>query len=162
MNSPIENPIDRIILAPERRLLVPYSDMQIWRMEKDEKFPGRIWLGPNRVGWILSEVIEWIEAKKAERSPVALTRKAPHEVERSLTGNFSLRNRPDGRNDERDDALTAANMKMSVNQARIENVLGMREAIKMAADMELSADQADMIAEADAALTDLLATWGAH
>ena len=67
MNNPIENSIDRIILAPERRVLVPYSDMQIWRMEKDEKFPRRISLGPNRVGWILSEILEWIAAKKADR-----------------------------------------------------------------------------------------------
>lgn len=96
MYTPVETPIDRIILAPERRVLVPFSDMHIWRMEKDEKFPRRIRLGPNRVGWILSEVIEWIEAKKAERSPVALTRKALHEEERSLTGNFPVRHRPDG------------------------------------------------------------------
>jgi prophage regulatory protein len=95
MDSPVDPLIDRIILAPERRVLVPYSDMHIWRMEKDEKFPRRIRLGPNRVGWILSEVIEWIEAKKAERSPVALTRKAPHEVERSLLRNFPVRKRPD-------------------------------------------------------------------
>ncbi len=58
---------DRIILAPERRQLVPYSDMHIWRMEKSGTFPHRLKLGPNRVGWMLSEVIEWIEARKAER-----------------------------------------------------------------------------------------------
>ena len=58
---------DRIILAPERRLLVPYSDMHIRRMEKDGRFPRRIRLGPKRVGWSLREVVGWIEERKAER-----------------------------------------------------------------------------------------------
>ena len=44
---------DRIILAPERRQLVPYCDQQIWRKEKDGTFPKRIKLGPHRVGWSL-------------------------------------------------------------------------------------------------------------
>jgi prophage regulatory protein len=61
---------DRIILNSERRVLVPYSDMQIWRMEKAGTFPKRIKLGPNRVGWILSEVLEWIENRKAEREAI--------------------------------------------------------------------------------------------
>jgi prophage regulatory protein len=58
---------DRIILAPERRQLVPYSDMQIWRKEKSGTFPPRIKLGPHRVGWSLREVLDWIDARKAER-----------------------------------------------------------------------------------------------
>lgn len=58
---------DRIILAPERRQLVPYSDMHIWRKEKAGTFPRRIRLGPNRVGWSLKEVLKWIEDRKAER-----------------------------------------------------------------------------------------------
>ena len=60
--------IDRIILAPERRKLVPYSDMTIWRLERVNKFPRRIKLGANRVGWSLNEIIEWIEARKSERN----------------------------------------------------------------------------------------------
>ena len=58
---------DRIIDAKERRELVPYSDMHIWRLEKSGIFPRRIQLGPNRVGWSQQEVIDWIEARKAER-----------------------------------------------------------------------------------------------
>jgi prophage regulatory protein len=59
--------IDRIILAPERRRLVPYSDMHIWRKEQAGTFPRRIKLGPHRVGWSLEEVIQWIDERKAER-----------------------------------------------------------------------------------------------
>ena len=58
---------NRIILAPERRQLVPYSDVHIWRKEKAGTFPKRIKLGPNRVGWSLQEILDWIEDRKAER-----------------------------------------------------------------------------------------------
>ena len=58
---------DRIITSKERRELVPYSDMHIWRLERAGQFPLRIHLGANRVGWSLAEVEEWIEAKKANR-----------------------------------------------------------------------------------------------
>ena len=58
---------DRIIDAAERRELVPYSDMHVWRLERDGKFPRRIPLGAKRVGWSLREVQEWIEARKAGR-----------------------------------------------------------------------------------------------
>ncbi len=59
--------IDRIIDAHERRRLVPYSDMHINRKEKAGTFPKRIKIGPNRVGWSLNEVLDWIAARKAER-----------------------------------------------------------------------------------------------
>ena len=65
---PMEPAEDRIILSSERRQLIPYSDMHIWRMEKDGRFPCRIKLGPNRVGWSPQEVREWIDIRKAERN----------------------------------------------------------------------------------------------
>ena len=59
---------DRIVSSKERRQLVPYSDMHIWRLERAGKFPRRLRLGPNRVGWSLHEIREWIEERKEERS----------------------------------------------------------------------------------------------
>jgi prophage regulatory protein len=58
---------DRLIDAKERRLLVPFSDMHVWRLERDGKFPKRIKIGPNRVAWQLSEILAWIEAKADAR-----------------------------------------------------------------------------------------------
>ena len=58
---------DRIISAKERRALVPYSDMHVWRLERAGGFPRRIRLGAHRVGWSLREVIAWIEGRKADR-----------------------------------------------------------------------------------------------
>ncbi len=64
----MDDSFDRIILSPERRKYVPYSDMHIWRLEKAGKFPLRIKLNPNgRVGWSLHEVMSWIAARKSER-----------------------------------------------------------------------------------------------
>ena len=59
---------DRIISAGERRRLVPYSDMHIWRLERDGRFPRRVRLGANRVGWSFREVQDWIESRKIERN----------------------------------------------------------------------------------------------
>ena len=58
---------DRIISKIELLTLVPYGFAQITRMEKVETFPLRIKLGPNRIGWLLSEVQAWIAERKQER-----------------------------------------------------------------------------------------------
>lgn len=58
---------DQIIRQKELQALVPYSGMHLWRLEKVGRFPRRIKLGPNRVGWSLNEVNAWLEARKAER-----------------------------------------------------------------------------------------------
>jgi len=73
MSDPAEDqsvptrPEDRIVPAKERRKIIPYIDMHVWRLEKAGLFPKRIRLGANRVGWSLSELQDWIAAKKAER-----------------------------------------------------------------------------------------------
>ena len=58
---------DRLIDAKERRLLVPYSDMHVWRLEREGKFPKRIKIGANRVAWRLSEILAWIDEKADAR-----------------------------------------------------------------------------------------------
>jgi len=57
----------RIIGFAERRRLVPYSDVHIWRLEKANRFPKRIKLGEHRVGWDLGEILAWIETRKSQR-----------------------------------------------------------------------------------------------
>jgi prophage regulatory protein len=59
--------IDRIISGREVHEMVSYSLMQIWRLERDGRFPKRIRLGPGRIGWSLREIQDWIAARKAER-----------------------------------------------------------------------------------------------
>jgi predicted DNA-binding transcriptional regulator AlpA len=55
----------KIIRRAERRRRVPYSDTQIWRMERVGIFPRRVLLNPDAgpqggVGWYEDEVDQWI------------------------------------------------------------------------------------------------------
>ena len=66
----------RLITKVELRQLVPYTPQHILRLEKRGRFPRRIQVGPNRVGWLLSEVESWIAARVAERDGGAPTDRA--------------------------------------------------------------------------------------
>ena len=57
----------RILRKKDIRDKLGLSDVTIWKMERDGNFPKRINIGPNSVGWIESEVDQWIEKKAAER-----------------------------------------------------------------------------------------------
>lgn len=59
----------RVIGKPELRLLVPYCDQHIRRLEKAGKFPKRLQLGENRVGWYLREVLAWIASREVRDYP---------------------------------------------------------------------------------------------
>jgi len=58
----------RIIRKPELFSKIGLSDATIWRMEKTGRFPGRIKLGGNSVGWFNNEIDKWLSVKAAERS----------------------------------------------------------------------------------------------
>ena len=55
--------VPRIITKKELLTLVPYTPQHILRLEKQGKFPKRIEIGPRRVGWWLSEVLDWLSNK---------------------------------------------------------------------------------------------------
>lgn len=55
----------RIITQRELRLLVPYTPQHILRLEKAGKFPRRIRLGQNRIGWLLTDIEAWILSRQA-------------------------------------------------------------------------------------------------
>lgn len=61
----------RIIRKPEVRARVGLSDVQIWRLERAGKFPKRVQIGPKAVGWVESEVDEWIDEKVEARGAAA-------------------------------------------------------------------------------------------
>ena len=44
-----------------------YSPAHIARLEKAGTFPRRVQLGAGRVGWLESEVEDWLKARVAER-----------------------------------------------------------------------------------------------
>ena len=46
---------------------ISYSKVQLWRLERQNKFPKRVPLGPGRHGWLDSEIDEWIMTRVSER-----------------------------------------------------------------------------------------------
>ena len=57
---------ERSLRLAELQQLVPYSKMHIDRLEKDGRFPKRIHPGAGRVVWLQSEVMAWLQSKRAE------------------------------------------------------------------------------------------------
>jgi len=57
----------RIISKRQLKEMIPYSLQHIARLEKAGLFPKRVQLGPNRVGWIESEVLDWIQERMDAR-----------------------------------------------------------------------------------------------
>ena len=60
-------PPDRVILEPERALITGYSRGWWWKLEQEGMVPKRIKLGPKRVGWLLSELEQWLRERAAAR-----------------------------------------------------------------------------------------------
>ena len=58
----------RILSKRDLKELVLYSPQHIARLEKAGKFPKRVQLGPNRVGWVESEVLDWLTKRMSLRS----------------------------------------------------------------------------------------------
>lgn len=52
----------RLLSKRQVREIVLYSPAHIDRLEKEGKFPKRVRLGPQRVGWIESEVLDWLNS----------------------------------------------------------------------------------------------------
>jgi prophage regulatory protein len=57
----------RILSKKDLRPLVLYSPAHIDRLEKAGRFPKRVQLGPCRVGWVESEVLEWLRERITQR-----------------------------------------------------------------------------------------------
>ena len=58
----------KLLSKRQLRELVLYSPQHNARMERADKFPKRVKLGPNRVGWIEAEVLDWLEQRIQLRS----------------------------------------------------------------------------------------------
>ncbi len=51
----------RLLSKRQVKEMVLYSPQHIARLEAAGKFPKRVKLGPNRVGWVESEIVDWLE-----------------------------------------------------------------------------------------------------
>lgn len=57
----------RMLSKRQLKELVLYSPQHVARLEKAGVFPKRIQLGPNRVGWVEEEVLDWLQQRMAAR-----------------------------------------------------------------------------------------------
>ena len=57
--------LDRIIPKSETSKITGLSEVTIWRLENQGKFPKRRQLSANRVGHLLSEVLRWVKSRPA-------------------------------------------------------------------------------------------------
>ena len=58
---------DRILRVQEVEEVVGRDSVTIWRDEKAGRFPRRLKIGPRAVGWLQSEIQEWLQNRAAER-----------------------------------------------------------------------------------------------
>lgn len=56
---------------PDVRRKVGLSKARIYQLERAGSFPARVELGPNSVGWVESEVDEWLSARRRRPSGAA-------------------------------------------------------------------------------------------
>lgn len=57
----------QVLREQERHRRTGVSRVQVWRLERQGKFPKRVRLGENSVGWLKHEIDAWIELKAAQR-----------------------------------------------------------------------------------------------
>ena len=57
----------RLLSKRQLKEMVLYSPQHIARLEKAGQFPKRIQIGPNRVGWVEEEVLEWLRERLERR-----------------------------------------------------------------------------------------------
>lgn len=57
----------QILRLPDVQRLIGYSSSQLYRMISSGSFPRQINLGPRSVGWLKSEVEQWIADRIAAR-----------------------------------------------------------------------------------------------
>ncbi len=60
----------KILRKPEVTSIVGYSAVHLGRLEKANKFPKRVKLGASAVGWVESEIQDWIAARISERDTI--------------------------------------------------------------------------------------------
>jgi prophage regulatory protein len=61
----------RVLRAQELVELTGLSRSTIWRLERDGKFPERLHLSANIVGWNEDEVLEWLNDRPRGTRPYA-------------------------------------------------------------------------------------------
>ena len=54
---------DRLVRERERLQITQISRTTAWRLEKEGKFPARRQIGGRSVGWLYSELMDWLNSQ---------------------------------------------------------------------------------------------------
>ncbi len=57
--------VDRIVGESECCQITNLSRTSRWRMMRRQEFPAKVRISPNRTGWRLSQVLEWLHDREA-------------------------------------------------------------------------------------------------
>ena len=57
----------RILSKRQLKEMALYSPQHVARLERAGKFPKRVQIGPNRVGWVEEEVLDWLQQRLDRR-----------------------------------------------------------------------------------------------
>lgn len=60
---------NRFLSKPDVLNITGLSHVTQWRMEKRGEFPQRRQISPGRVGWLESEVLEWMNTRPVSELP---------------------------------------------------------------------------------------------
>ena len=60
-----------LLTRKELKRYVPYSIQHIYRLVRSKDFPPPVRIGPRRVGWLPTEVFQWVR-KKANRQSLVI------------------------------------------------------------------------------------------
>jgi len=60
---------NRFLSKPDVLEITGLSHVTQWRMEKRGEFPKRRQISPGRVGWLESEVLEWMNTRPVSELP---------------------------------------------------------------------------------------------
>lgn len=61
----------RFLTMKEVSTLATYTPQHVYRLERAGKFPRRVRIGPNRVGWRMADVLEWMASRPVVLPPPA-------------------------------------------------------------------------------------------
>ncbi len=67
----------RILRKPEVREISGLSRTTRWRLERDGKFPARRKLSDNAIGWLESEIRDWVATRNVSRQRTGMSGTAP-------------------------------------------------------------------------------------
>ncbi|WP_064601611.1 helix-turn-helix transcriptional regulator [Photobacterium sp. J15] len=56
----VSNSSDRFVREKERQQITQISRSTAWRLEQEGKFPARRQIGGRAVGWLHSELMDWV------------------------------------------------------------------------------------------------------